>query len=151
MRQELNRRWPGIFCFRWYPSSTNPKSAKGDVFSEGGVRWSWLFAGLIAFPCRRECLSHAKNLRSLGRIVNCFRGVAAHAPLILKWMITAQDEHDQIWQSPGTGVRCRWWEWCSGFEGKLRSEDPVNDLGFPAENPLQLHTCPCKQSLMDIG
>ena len=38
-----------------------------------------------------------------------------------------------------------------GFEGKLRSEDPANDMGFPAENPLRLHTCPFKQSLMDTG
>ena len=80
MHQELNQRWTDIFYFRWNPSSTNPRSAKGDIFSEGCLWWSCWFAGLIAFPCRRECLAHAEVLRSLGRLVNCSKGAAAHDP-----------------------------------------------------------------------
>ena len=33
-----------------------------------------------SLPCQRECLAHAEILRSLGRLANCFRGVAADAP-----------------------------------------------------------------------
>ena len=54
MHQELNRRWTNIFYFRWNPGSTNPRSVKGDVFSERGVRWKRCPMKLLI--CRTDSL-----------------------------------------------------------------------------------------------
>ena len=74
------------------PAIRRPSRETGDALKEGGARWIYRFAGMIALMCQRDWLDNTAVLNPLSMIVTWFSEAAAHAPEGLEMLITPSDE-----------------------------------------------------------